>query len=376
MTFDNLHNIAQDSLNSCLTPLGYSAGNHHFVDIWARDAFFASLGDLTGNGCLSTLKTFKSFQRNDGLIPYRVRRSSLNLMKYFGNPTMLKQPIADFRSFQSGRTVYDGGILYILIFSLRVLESGNSEEVLYFANSISKAFRYYKNRFGNGLIKEGFQSEWVDQVLKSGNVLYTNVIYLAALKNLIEVVKRFPDEFKEIDIEVLKTTYESLLDELNRKLWNGKYFSDFYNFKRQDYLASFPNLLAIIFGIARPNQTESILESVEKYNVKELGVTSNYPKYPWYLIPIQNYVLGLRDYHNGLFWLQPWLAYIYVLKQIGKVESARKEMEKLSGIILRDKVVSENYDISWVPTSRRMYKSEAPFAWNSGMILWVLKMLK
>ncbi len=376
MNFNTLHDVAQDSLNSCLTPLGYSAGKHHFVDIWARDGLFASLGNLCGDGCLKTLSTFKNFQRDDGLIPYRVRRSSVNLLKYFGKPLMLKTPIADFRSFQSGRTVYDGGVLYILIFSLRILENGNIDEINLFSKSISKSYLFYRAKFGDGLISEGFQSEWADQVLKSGNVLYTNVIYLSAIKKLLEVVKKYPEIFKEINLRDLKPHYIKLKNELDLKLWNGKYYSDFFNSKRHDYLAAFPNLLAIIFGISDEKQSKSILKQVQKYNVKDVGVASNYPKYPWYLIPIQNYILGLRDYHNGLFWLQPWIVYIAVLAKFQMKKKARVEMEKISRIISRDNVVSENYDSSWVPTNRRVYKSEAPFAWNSGMIIWVLKMIK
>lgn len=372
MKFRILKEIARESLNMCVTPDGYTAGTHHFIDLWARDSFFACLGDIESINTLNTLNTFKKYQRKDGLIPYRIRRSSLNLGKYFGKPKMLEKLKPDFRSFQSGATVFDGGVLYLLTISKRLLVTKNDIEILDFSKSIEKVYKYYKNKFKGQLIYEGYLCEWVDEVLKHGNTLYTNVLYIASLKSLLKLVEKSPDYFSNISVIELNDEITSLKKELYEKLWNGKYFSDFYTFKRYDYLSSYSNLLAVIFDITNKEESKSILSEIEQKCDTGNGILSNYPKYPWYMIPFYTYIIGMQDYHNGILWLQPWIAYVIALKRVGNIEKANIELEKIQKIVKEKGVIFENYENDWSPVKRMFYTSEGPFAWSSGKILWAL----
>lgn len=364
-----LKKIAKDSLDKCSTELGFTAGVHHFVDLWARDSLFACLGDLQSIDSWKTIETFKKYQREDGLIPYRIRRSSINLSKYFGKPKILKFAKADFRSFQSLYTVYDGGVTYILVASMRLLKNKSLKEYKIIKPSILKSIKYYANRFDGGLIHEGFLCEWADAVMKRGHTAYTNIIYASALKKFLEVLEMFKEVNEVINVREL---YIKIKDELYSKLWNGKYFSDYYFKKRHDYLAVHPNMLAVNLGLTNVEETEFIINEIEKYNVLKTGVKSNYPKYPWYLIPIQNYITGTADYHNGIFWLQPWILYIGGLLKTKKTEKAHIEIKKLFEILSKHKIVFENYDKNWKPLKRLFYKTEGPFAWSSGLLLWIL----
>lgn len=112
--------IAKSNLLSCCHDLGIIAGLHQFSDLWARDSFFASFGaNIIGQkkSTEKTLKTFLSFQRSDGLIPYRIQRSPATFGKYFGKPNFFDIPRANFRSRQSGGLVLDGGLMLIIAFT-------------------------------------------------------------------------------------------------------------------------------------------------------------------------------------------------------------------------------------------------------------------
>ncbi len=288
---------------------------------------------------------------------------------------MLKSPVADFRSFQSGHTVYDGGATYILIQSEYVLSTGDINVLKDSLNTVMKSIEFYRKRFNDGLIKEGYLCEWADAVLKKGYVLYTNIVYLSGIKRFIEILKKYRGV---VDVDVIndyEKYYEKLKIQLYTNLWNGKYFSDYNDGKRRDYLAVHPNMLAILFDITTKEENMSIIKEVEKNCLLDLGMRSNYPKYPIHLIPIHNYLAGVPDYHNGIYWLQPWVLYISVLLKLKRREDAIIQLNRLNEIIIRDNCVYENYDYDFKPTNRLFYKSEGPFAWNSGLILWMLKQL-
>ncbi|MBI5619870.1 hypothetical protein HY950_02825, partial [Candidatus Gottesmanbacteria bacterium] len=68
--------IARAALKRCASPVGISAGAHHFVDLWARDSLFATFGapvDIAE----TTIETFLKYQRSDGLVPYRIFRRGI-----------------------------------------------------------------------------------------------------------------------------------------------------------------------------------------------------------------------------------------------------------------------------------------------------------
>ena len=92
--------IAINELRKCYTDKGIIAGIHHFTDYWARDGFFACFGALAINDTSIVKKQvnlFFSFQRNDGLIPYRIMQGPVNIAKYLGKPIFYKTPRPTYR---------------------------------------------------------------------------------------------------------------------------------------------------------------------------------------------------------------------------------------------------------------------------------------
>lgn len=80
--------IAINNLRACYSSSGILAGQHHFTDYWARDGFFAAFGSMSIGDFEIVEKmaeTFFSFQRQDGLIPYRIMTGPVTIGKYFGS---------------------------------------------------------------------------------------------------------------------------------------------------------------------------------------------------------------------------------------------------------------------------------------------------
>ena len=72
-----------------------------------------------------------------------------------------------------------------------------------------------------------------------GKTLYTNILYWRALGDLGEKLKQ------QVIGQKIRDTF-----------WNGRYFSDWTDWKRQDYFASHPNMLAIVFGLTNTTETK------------------------------------------------------------------------------------------------------------------------
>lgn len=348
--------IAKKALRACVTRDGVVAGTHHFVDLWARDSLFATLGaNASGMSDMSkkTIETFLRFQRDDGLIPFLIRRSALSLGKYFGRHTYYDTPRAQFRSSQSGGVVPDGGVMTIIAaYALDDKQFLQKHE-----QQLRHAIGWYKKKFGEDLITEWFQCEWADGVLKRGETLYTNILYWKALGDMGLTQKQ---------AAIGKLIRESL--------WNGAYFADWKGVFRHDYFASMGNLLAIIFGLTTRKESASIVSYIKEHCVSEFTVETNDPKYPYWRIPIQNYLVGLSDYHNrGCLWLQPGILYATALAKTGSKDEARARLLTIAEKIVEYNGVYEVYEKNGTPVDRFFYRSEEPYAWSAGLYLWAYR---
>lgn len=215
--------IAQNDLARCITSYGLSAGRHHFVDLWARDSLFATFG-ATAIGDYDTTKktieTFLTYQRPDGLVPYRILRAASTIGKYLGRPRYLDRPAANFHSHQSGGLVPNGGLMTVIAVAEYVRRSGDRRFFQTHRIQLVKAVQWYESRFGDDLISEWFLCEWADAVLKVGKTLYTNILYWGTLGDIGE-----------------KSKQRVIGQKIHDAFWNGRYFADWIDWKRQDYFA-------------------------------------------------------------------------------------------------------------------------------------------
>jgi len=361
--------IATRELRACYKKEGIVAGNHHFTDYWGRDGYFALLGSISLKDykiANKMLALFYKNQRSDGLIPYRVMRGPVTLGKYLGHPSFYTKPRPTYKLRGTGCEVLDGTTLTLLFSGLLGIEKELDGKYIL---KIKKALSYLEERERSGLLWDGVMAEWNDFALKWGNLLYSNIIYWYALERLSEWTKTF-----DLNFSTKLTTKKNLVAlSLRKKLWNGKFFADWYDNKRQDFLYPFGNCMAIVWGFTSPSETESILNECKKLKIS-FTLETNSPKYPWYRIDPLQRIAGVPDYQNkGLLWWQPGAAYLVALRKIGKTKEAEEVENKFIEKILSDKTIYECYERTGKPLKRFIYSAENPFAWASGMLVWSLK---
>ncbi|MFZ2152576.1 MAG: hypothetical protein WAV41_00765 [Microgenomates group bacterium] len=341
--------IAKKNLRDCYRSEGVVAGGHHFTDYWARDGFFAALGSLEIGDreiVIKMVDLFFSFQREDGMVPYRIMNGPLNMGKYFGKPKFYKTPRPTYKLRGLGQEVLDGTTLITLL-AIHVDKDK-------YKKNIDKSLKYLSSKEKNGLLWDGPMAEWNDAVWKWGHLLYTNIIYWKIYKDL--------NKSKEKDIA----------KNIREKLWNGKYLADWHDYKREDYLYPFGNCLAIIWGLTTGEESKSILAECQK-TLANFSMETNSPKYPWWRVDILQRIVGIPDYQNkGILWWQTITAYIVALSRVGKNKEALKIIQNISQKIVDDKIIYECYERNGKSVKRKLYTAEHPFAWAAGMILWAI----
>jgi glycogen debranching enzyme len=362
-------NIASAELRSCYTKEGIIAGKHHFTDYWARDGYFASLGSLAigdKSVVINMVNLFYKFQRKDGLIPYRIMRGPVTLGKYLGHPKYFDKPKPTYHLRGIGKEVLDGTTLTLLLTG--ILGSRAWKDAKICLPKVKIALEYLASREKHNLLWDGVMAEWNDTALKFGNLLYSNVIYWYMMDHLSIWIKDF-DRVWGAQLDLKKDLIAKAIKE---RLWNGKYFADWYDYKRQDYFYPFGNCLAIAWGLTNKEESESIIKECKKVKV-DFTLETNSPKYPWWRIDVFQHLVGMGDYQNiSLLWWQPVTSYLSALKKLGKQTEANRITTIITQKIVKDGLIYECYDRSGLPLNRKFFRSECPFAWSSGMLLWAL----
>ena len=357
--------IALQDLRACYEPLGIVAGRHHFTDYWARDGFFAALGSLAvGDQKIvqQMVELFLNYQRDDGLIPYRIMRGPVTIGKYFGKPKFYKTPRPTYRLRNFGPEVLDGTTLCLLLFTKLSFQGWHKTKK--YLPQIKKALQFLETKEKHGLLWDGVMAEWNDVTWKWGNLLYSNVIYWKALQELANYYQKI----KHPDRQKLENKHQQIAQALRERLWNGEFFADWHDYQRQDYFYSFGNCLAIAWELTNQSETESILAKCETVKI-HFTLDTNHPKYPWWRVDLINHLGGVKDYQNkGILWWHPANAYLKALLIAGKKQQASEQVTKMAEEILNNGIY-ECYERNGRPVKRLLYQSEKPFAWSAGMIV-------
>ncbi len=364
INLDSISDLAIHDLRACYTSQGILAGNHHFTDYWARDGFFAAFGSLAiGDKEIAEqmVKFFFSFQRPDGLIPYRIMNGPmLSLSKYLGHPPSYSQPKPTYRLRGIGSLVLDGTTLSILFAAL-----SNQTQLI---AQIELGLKFLTNHEVNGLLWDGPMCEWNDAIWKWGNLLYSNIIYWYMYDRLASWQSTHNPSYSRS----LIIKRDSIASSLRARLWNGQYFADWHDYKRQDYFYPFGNCLAIVWGLTTPQETTSILSQCHLSQI-DFTLETNSPSYPWWRVDFLQRLAGMADYQNhGTLWWQTIAAFVLAAKQSNHLDLATAQLTKIATKVTRDQSIYECYERDGRPVKRTFYSSEHPFAWASGMILWAM----
>ena len=353
------------------------AGYRNFSESWARDFGFAAYGLLTVkqyNPVKETLEAFFYHQTPEGQLPVKLHSVDVVtrfLHSFFGreqpNEMMLKPKYLSGH----GAPSLDGQALLVIAALAYCQEAGNPGFLEKHWTELRTAMQWLeKYRRGSGedpLLHQGAFADWADSIARHGRVLYTNVVYWKALSEMAIAAT-------QLDFHAEAITYfsqaEKVLRAINRYFWR----EDLGYYVTSDELAQLSsdgNLLAIAWGLAKPEQAESILQVMERAAMAEPVPTRvTYPSYPRHLIALENLLGGMANYHTDASWLWIGAWHVIALTKTDQLEEARKVLHRILKVIVQDRQVNEVHAPDGKPLASMWYTPEAPLTWNAGMILY------
>src|SRR6266508_2989380 len=169
---------------------------------------------------------------------------------------------------------------------------------------------------------------------------------------------------------------ERVLRAVNRYFWRGD-LGYFVTSDELTQLSSDGNLLAIAWGMTKPEQAESILKVMEEAKMAEPVPTRvTYPSYPRQLIALENLLGGMATYHTSASWLWIGAWHIIALVRTGHMEEAQKLVTRMLAVIVRDRQVHEVHAPNGRPLSSIWYTPEAPLTWNADMVIYACQIFE
>jgi GH15 family glucan-1,4-alpha-glucosidase len=384
--------IASESLRSGIQPRRLTnsvskevvhAGYRNFSESWARDFGFAAYGLLAlkqYNPVKETLEAFLWHQTREGQLPVKLHSVGVVtrfLHSYFGreqpNELLLKPKYLSGH----GAASLDGQALLVIAALAYTQETGNVVFLEKHWEELKLAMKWLENYrtgvSGDPLLHQGSFADWADSIARRGRVLYTNVVYWKALSEMAIAATRLNLRQEAVHYFVKA---ENVLRAINKDFWRN----DLGYFVTSDVLtqlSSDGNLLAIAWGLTKPEQAESILMVMEAARMAEPVPTRvTYPSYPRQLIALENILGGMATYHTSASWLWIGAWHIIALVRTGNLDSAQKLVSRILQVVVQDRQVNEVHAPNGKPLSSRWYTPEAPLTWNAGMVIYACRIFE
>ncbi|MFC0472110.1 amylo-alpha-1,6-glucosidase [Halalkalibacter kiskunsagensis] len=353
--------------------LGLLGSNQAYQQVWARDSMICGLGLLLTNDPEGkaihrrSLETLRAFQSELGKIPHNVGFTNVDdpaLIAHGGKLEVNgKEGMALEDSIHAG--CVDGNLWYIIGHYYNYMVSKDKVFLTEAWPSLEKALLWLRYQDSNecGLLEVHEAMDWADLFANRYNVLFDNVLYYAAwkcmafmateleresqyyanqardvhqkLNVLLWVGPEEPNDYEWVTNERKEWLYP--LKRVETELVERPFYLPYMGFR--DYADRFDtlgNLMAIVFGVADKVKANKILDYIDGCGLNDpFPVQALYPvirpgEKDW-----QDYyrVRNLNQphhYHNGGAW--PFIGGFYVaaLVQTGRVEEAKKQLEKLA----------------------------------------------
>lgn len=383
--YPELEKIAADSLkyNIVTTDSGHylRAGGHQFQSLWTRDFSFASRGlfaihraDVVRDQLTLILKNL----RQDGMTG-----------KYFDSIAIIARYMAVYFRFTLPLNDpilphYDAGIpksasmdsnSLVLITAFNYLqETGDQAWWDAHEQELVSAYRFYDTKKDEGLLVQDRFEDWQDTVTRRGKTFYVNLLYYAASERLA----RFPAF--QVDPLELGRFRQKILAIFLAPNPAGTFLS-MANFP---YVSLEANLLAIDLGFFKPESLEAKLLyrniKISPLFGQNEGIPGfcSYPNYPEKWVGLEPRLVGIKHYHDEMYW--SWLMGLSakVSEMMGDRENSRKVYALLETMAKRDGTIYEVYrpTAPFLPWRSTFYTSESPFSWGSGVILDAIRYLR
>jgi glycogen debranching enzyme len=355
------------------------AGYRNFRESWARDFGFAAYGLLAldqYDTVRQTLEAFFLHQTPDGQLP--VKLHSLDFVtRYFhsflGREQSTEGVLRPKYISAHGAPSLDGQAILVISALTYGQKTKNTEFLKSYWGSLITAMHWletHKLHERDVLLHQQSFADWADSVARHGHVHYTNVLYWKALLELAHVAAW-------LDMTAHADFYRDKADLVGKAIQQRFWRDELGYYVTSDslpQLSSDGNLLAIAWGLSTPQQTESILHSMEVAGMAEPVPTrvASTP-YPRELIAIENVLAGMANYHTEAAWL--WLGswHVIALAHSGNLQKAQELLARLSTVIVRDKQIHEVYGPNGEPLASIWYKPESPLTWNAGMFIYACR---
>jgi len=339
-------------LASECSPIGLMASPEGYPHVWARDSVITSLGALLTPGhenCLKvSLRTLGSQQSELGAIPNNVS-------------------VATGRLDHTNAGSVDSNLWFILgnAFQHRVHPDTGLLAEMWPALEKALLWLRYQDSNGCGLLEVHEAADWADLLANRFNVLYDNVLWVAALNAMGEMAEalgldggRYQDMARDVRHKiriVLWVGQENLgewgpdcpghmewkhtLSQVDPVLVKRPFFLPYVAFRDYgDYCDVFGNLLAILLDVANPAQEKRILDYLEQvgiaepYPVRVLNPIIHPGNKDWREYYRNNNLNLPEQYHNGGIWPFVGGFYVAALVKAGRMEGARHQLEKLAQV--------------------------------------------
>ena len=367
------YTIAVETLQKNYASFGILAGQDHFSDLWTRDACFAAWGALSINNyhqVKHTLLTIIKNTNDEGQVPLRFGAYTF-LFKFLGFPTKNQARYIDDKNYSLPT---DNNSLFLIALEKYTSQSKDASLITDYLETIESIINWNIHKTKNHLMVETKYAGWADSLKKTGWVLYTNILYIQSLKSY-QLLSDHIDSPKSKEDEI-QTALSRATEQLMERFWNGAYFIDFIDQESSEEFSTDGNLLAILFDIASPNQSKSILTYIMDHSMIKNGcIDSCHPKYKKSLIYTPFRFINLADYHNGLYWLWLKCLFIAALAKHPDVHPFDDYLSDLANVINSHQGIYEVYNASFKPLNRLFYKSERNFSWSSGLFIWMIHQL-
>ncbi|MFH1661591.1 MAG: glycoside hydrolase 100 family protein [Candidatus Falkowbacteria bacterium] len=309
-----------------------------YINIFGRDSCISSLGMIASknkkliNIAKKSINSLSRHQSKLGQIPYSINPYKKEVSFYYMGDK-------------------DSTLWWLIAIDFYNKNSGDKKLYKKLRPRIDKALNwlFYQDQNNCGLIEQCESADWADLMPSNGNVLYTNILWLKVLelygfkkdkKMAYEGINILfsPHEKNKSSVFLQKDIYRvKLLNYLRKHTKKRPYYLNYVNmFYGNERCDVFGNVLSIIFGVAKKEKVEKILNYLikEKAN-KPRPISALFPNiektdYDWADYLKHRKLNYPYQYHNGGSW--PFLGAFWViaLHKAGKINLAREELKKVA----------------------------------------------
>lgn len=350
------------------------AGLRNFREPWARDFGFAGFGlvELSEFQAVKEgLELFLITQRPSGQFPVKVHSTNIvdrYLHSLFKREQPTRAPIKPKYITAHNTISLDGNALLVIAALNYAARAANDDFVAAHWPALRQAVLWLEHRAltPDGLLWQDPFADWADSIARRGRVLYTNVLYWKALVELAQAAARL---HRQTDHQYFENRARQVKISINNHFWRAD-LGYFVTNRVFDNLSSSGNLLAIAWGLTRPEQAHAILDRMHEFGMAQPVPTQVVHRaYPRRFIAWENRLGGIAHYHTSAAWL--WLGawHVIALARMERLAEAELLLYRLSRVIARDGAVHEVYAPNGHYLSSLWYTSEAPLTWSAGMVV-------